>query len=167
MGISKIHTFSPITKFSTNILFYRRYIDGLFFIWKGTEKKAKEFTQFLNANNWGLSFTANFNAQEIKFLDLIVSKKIKNSLYPPFSKRWTQIVTLLSKVVITLSGRLTSPSDNTAGYEKTVPKMIIKQSKILKRFKRGIQEFDRNSLFKRPKGHKDCLNRKKVLLKLK
>lgn len=54
--------------------FYRRYIDDIILIWKGTETALKTFINNLNHNKYGLSFTGNWNPTEIDFLDLTIFK---------------------------------------------------------------------------------------------
>lgn len=56
-----------------NIIIYKRFIDDLFILWKGTEYEAKQFVTLLNSNPWGIKFTLNFGENEIEFLDLVVS----------------------------------------------------------------------------------------------
>lgn len=73
-AFEKIHILSEHA-YKPNITFYRRFIDGLFFIWQGTRDEALNFTRILNINDWGLKFTANFSDVNIKFLDLMVSVK--------------------------------------------------------------------------------------------
>lgn len=58
-----------------------------FFIWRGTQEEANCFTNHLNSNNWGLSFTANSNSQEIEFLDLLVSLTNKKFITSTFFKK--------------------------------------------------------------------------------
>lgn len=58
------------SEFHDNIVVYKRFIDDLFLIWKGTEKTALDFVTKISNNNWGVNLTPNFNTTTIEFLDL-------------------------------------------------------------------------------------------------
>lgn len=59
--------------YNSNIIFYRRFINDLFFIWQRTRDDALDFMRILNNNNWGLKFTVNFSDTNLEFLDFMVS----------------------------------------------------------------------------------------------
>ncbi|XP_053552780.1 protein THEMIS-like, partial [Bombina bombina] len=52
------------------IVYYRRYIDNLFFVWDGSVEEAEKFAEYLNVNNAGLQFTHEFGSTSINFLDV-------------------------------------------------------------------------------------------------
>ncbi len=63
---------------------WRRYIDDVFFIWKGSETELKEFHDFMNKNNYNLKFTMEYEEQQMNFLDILVfkdSNKLCSNLY--------------------------------------------------------------------------------------
>uniref|UniRef100_A0A8C5M7U7 Reverse transcriptase domain-containing protein n=1 Tax=Leptobrachium leishanense TaxID=445787 RepID=A0A8C5M7U7_9ANUR len=53
-----------------NILIYKRYIDDIIFIWKGSEEDLVCFLEFLNQNDWGIRLDSHFSQSDISFLDL-------------------------------------------------------------------------------------------------
>ncbi|XP_044129795.1 uncharacterized protein LOC122923137 [Bufo gargarizans] len=53
-----------------NIKFYRRFIEDIIFIWKGDSAKLCKFIEELNSNDWNLTFTLEFSATSVIFLDL-------------------------------------------------------------------------------------------------
>lgn len=59
--------------FRSKILLFKRYIDDLFFLWRGDDQEAHRFVHFLNTNTWGIKFTPNFCYTEIEFLDVLIS----------------------------------------------------------------------------------------------
>lgn len=61
-----IHTDNP---FSDNILLYRRYIDDLFLVWRGTETHLHEFHDYLNGLIGSIKFSLKFDCTRIHFLD--------------------------------------------------------------------------------------------------
>lgn len=62
------------SEFHNQIVIYKRFIDYLFLIWKGTESSAMEFVNKINNNKWGVILTPNFNTTTIEFLDLNISQ---------------------------------------------------------------------------------------------
>lgn len=61
-----------------NIIFYKRYIDDLVFIWKGSIQDLKFFPEFLNSNDWGLTFIGDINSECINYLDVTFFRTRKN-----------------------------------------------------------------------------------------
>lgn len=57
------------TSFSS-ILWFSRYIDDLLFVIRNGENLIPEFTEFLNSNCLGLSFTVTSHTSKVSFLDL-------------------------------------------------------------------------------------------------
>ncbi|KAG8579204.1 hypothetical protein GDO81_010754 [Engystomops pustulosus] len=61
----------------THIVYYRRFIDDIFIIIKGTIEEAQTFVDSLNHNNWGINFTANIDQSKMVFLDLEITHQSK------------------------------------------------------------------------------------------
>lgn len=53
-----------------DIVIYKRYVDDLIFIWQGSEENFKLFTNYLNDNDWGLTFAGIIYPKEINYLDI-------------------------------------------------------------------------------------------------
>lgn len=62
-----------LPRWTNNIVCYKRYIDYLFFIWKGDKEEFDFFVQYLNNNEWGLTFTSNISQTNLEYLDLSTS----------------------------------------------------------------------------------------------
>lgn len=60
MGCSEETFIYSTNKYSDNIFLYN-------------EREAPEFTNYLNKNTWGISFTPKYNTTEIDFLDLLIT----------------------------------------------------------------------------------------------
>ena len=59
---------------------YLRYIDDLFFIWKGTEQELREFFNEMNTIHPTIKFDYEFSKKEIHFLDLMIFKDATGNL---------------------------------------------------------------------------------------
>ena len=59
---------------------FLRYIDDLFFIWKGTEHELKEFLKEINKVHPTIKFDYSYSKTEINFLDLTIYKDISGKL---------------------------------------------------------------------------------------
>ena len=70
-------------------LLYLRYIDDLFFIWKGTEEELKRFSQEINQVHRTIKFDYTYSNKEINFLDLIIYKNKKGKLQSKVSTKPT------------------------------------------------------------------------------
>ncbi|XP_073481353.1 uncharacterized protein [Aquarana catesbeiana] len=57
-----------------HLLLYKRYIDDILIIWKGSREQLEEFIQFISGNKYGVKFTATVHQQKINFLDLEIYK---------------------------------------------------------------------------------------------
>ncbi|XP_056376037.1 uncharacterized protein LOC130273370 isoform X1 [Hyla sarda] len=53
-------------------VYFKRFIDDIFFIWNGSTVLLDEFLTYLNCNNWGLHFTHNVFNDNAEFLDVVV-----------------------------------------------------------------------------------------------
>lgn len=72
-----IHADNP---FSDNILMFKRYIDDLFLVWRGTETQLLEFHRYMNSLVDTIKFSLEYDKGQIHFLDTWV-KRNKNKLY--------------------------------------------------------------------------------------
>ncbi|XP_063813456.1 transient receptor potential cation channel subfamily M member 2-like [Pseudophryne corroboree] len=54
----------------TNLIFWSRYIDDIFFIWQGSKDTLKEFMIHMNTNDNNLRVTIKYSKTNIKLLDL-------------------------------------------------------------------------------------------------
>lgn len=57
-------------KWKDQIIYYKRYIDDLVFVWKGNNITFNDFTASLNNNNWGLTFSGECNNNTLNYLDI-------------------------------------------------------------------------------------------------
>lgn len=62
------------------IKLYWRYIDDLIILWEGTVESFEKFLKEINHNEYGISFTGEWDYQQIDYLDLQVFKN-GNELY--------------------------------------------------------------------------------------
>ena len=53
---------------------YLRFIDDIFFIWKGTEQELKKFLEEINLQHPTIKFDYKYSKSEIEFLDLKIFK---------------------------------------------------------------------------------------------
>ena len=63
---------------------WKRYLDDVFFIWKGPEHVLQEFHSFINSRNEHLKFTMSCDRTKMNFLDIMVMKDrgyLKTDLY--------------------------------------------------------------------------------------
>lgn len=58
------------TAWAEKIVMYKRYIDDLLFIWKEEEADFYDFLDFLNFNQWGLSFSGSISKSHLEYLDI-------------------------------------------------------------------------------------------------
>ena len=76
LGVGKVEEefFSSGHDLLDVILLWRRYIDDVFSLIKGTEEDCKRLVEFLNTLLPGVvKFTYNYSEQRIEFLDLEIS----------------------------------------------------------------------------------------------
>ena len=59
---------------------FLRYIDDLFFVWKGTEQELKQFFEEINKVHPSIKFDFNYSKSEIDFLDLKIYKDFSGKL---------------------------------------------------------------------------------------
>uniref|UniRef100_A0A8C5R686 Reverse transcriptase domain-containing protein n=1 Tax=Leptobrachium leishanense TaxID=445787 RepID=A0A8C5R686_9ANUR len=58
-----------------NVLAYRRYIDDLFFVWRGGEDSLRIFLEELDNTEWGIKLTNHWSPEMIHFLDLEIYRE--------------------------------------------------------------------------------------------
>lgn len=68
------------------IVSWKRYIDDVFLLWKGSVSILLEFVEFLNGHFAGLRFTLSYSTEEINFLDMKVTKRDKSLSTSLYSK---------------------------------------------------------------------------------
>lgn len=64
----------------SHVLAWYRYIDDVFLIWDGPDDLLHKFIDFININEFNLSFTMSHSTTEITFLDVLVKKQPDGSL---------------------------------------------------------------------------------------
>lgn len=70
MGYWETHHIWKNNPFSSNIVFFGRYIDDIVIIWEGSMELIGEFVTYCNQNTYGLSFTHVADTTTLAFLDL-------------------------------------------------------------------------------------------------
>lgn len=105
-------------QFEGKMVYNKRLIDDLFFLWRGTQEEALMFTEFLNKNNCHFTFTPIIQKYEIEFLDLVIAHQ---------GEKFTTIditpaVISILPVDTTKNGRETYPMDNSDESEKIAQK---------------------------------------------
>ena len=73
-----------LPKIRNSIMIYLRYIDDIFFIWKGTMEELEEFLKEINQVHPTIKFDHVLSKKEINFLDVKISisgKKLITSVY--------------------------------------------------------------------------------------
>jgi len=63
-----------VTQYSSHLLLYKRFIDDIFFIWKGPKENLLEFLSCLNSKNDRIKLTHVIDKSSISFLDLFLYK---------------------------------------------------------------------------------------------
>ncbi|XP_078506462.1 uncharacterized protein LOC144765749 [Lissotriton helveticus] len=75
---------TPTNPFHTSIRWWKRYIDDVLVVWRGTVDSVNEFHQWLNSRNQFLKFTMETNKERIAFLDLsiyVTTAGLQSELY--------------------------------------------------------------------------------------
>ncbi|CAJ0966787.1 unnamed protein product, partial [Ranitomeya imitator] len=60
--------------FKENIITWKRYIDDVFCVWRGSEETLHSFLSLLNTSWPGITFTINYDLWSMNFLDTLVVK---------------------------------------------------------------------------------------------
>ncbi|CAJ0943784.1 unnamed protein product [Ranitomeya imitator] len=63
----------PHSLFSAHIIYWRRFIDDIFFVWTGTSEDLLLFHNDLNSSISGLSFTIHSDQHSVNFLDTTIT----------------------------------------------------------------------------------------------
>uniref|UniRef100_A0A8C5P9M3 Reverse transcriptase domain-containing protein n=1 Tax=Leptobrachium leishanense TaxID=445787 RepID=A0A8C5P9M3_9ANUR len=58
-----------------NVLSYRRYIDDVFFIWRGLEDDLRSFLTGLDSPEWGIKLDSKWSNDSVTFLDLNIYRE--------------------------------------------------------------------------------------------
>ncbi|XP_056404927.1 uncharacterized protein LOC130296905 [Hyla sarda] len=82
-------------QYTSKILYWGRYIDDVFILWKGTEALFKEFVSSLNHNPIGLRFTSESSSVSLPFLDVLIEKDGRGSLRTSIYRKPTATNNLL------------------------------------------------------------------------
>lgn len=56
----------------SELLFYKRFIDDLLFIWVGSETSVREFTEGLNLNNNNIQLDCHWSKDHVNYLDVTI-----------------------------------------------------------------------------------------------
>ena len=102
---------------------YLRYIENIFFIWKGMEKEMENFFNKINKNHPSIKFDPKYSISDFEFIDVLVRKDEQKRLQTTVFKKKTNRQSYLH-----------ATSDHLATFKKSIP-----CSQIL-RFKRFIQQ---------------------------
>ena len=73
-----------LPRIKDQILLYVRYIDDIFFVWKGTEEELKKFLDTINTLHPSIKFDYVYSKSKSVFLDcniLIKDRRVKTSVY--------------------------------------------------------------------------------------
>ena len=82
--------------YKNNIKFYKRFLDDIFLIWKGTLFELNLFLEFINTIHPTIKFTCQYSINEINFLDTtIYIDTIKNTFMSKLFTKPTDTGTLL------------------------------------------------------------------------
>lgn len=81
--------------FHSKISLWRRYIDDVLLIWKGSFDELNNFLTYVNSTTNYLSFTMEYNDQSIDFLDLTIFKDVNNTLQSTIHRKPLSRNTLL------------------------------------------------------------------------
>ena len=80
-------TYLPLIKGKVDL--YLKYIDEIFFIWKGTEEELKNFFNEINKKHRSIKFDQKYLRSKKKFLDVLVYKNEQQNLDKTLFKKNT------------------------------------------------------------------------------
>lgn len=60
---------------------YLRYIDGIFFIWEGSENELQQFISKMKNVHPSIKFDFNYSKTQIDFLDIKIKKHLQENFY--------------------------------------------------------------------------------------
>ena len=85
MGEFENIVFGSDNQFLDLLVFWKRFIDDVLGLFKGTEKEFEEFVKWLNSIMRGIvKFKSSFSSDKVEFLDLVISienGKLKTNLF--------------------------------------------------------------------------------------
>jgi hypothetical protein len=70
---------APCQKWKEQLQYYKRYVDDVFAIWKGTESELQQFQSEMDGLHRNIKFTWTSRRDKAEFLDLVIYKR-KNKL---------------------------------------------------------------------------------------
>ena len=73
-----------LPRIQQHVALYVRYIDDIFFVWKGSERELKEFLEIINTIHPTIKFDYSYSREKIDFLDTTVkllNKKLTTTLF--------------------------------------------------------------------------------------
>ncbi|XP_043910918.1 uncharacterized protein LOC122788062 [Protopterus annectens] len=79
------------------VMFYRRFVDDLFILWKGNNTELSEFIVYLNETSQFVKFTLNYSDKVISFLDVCIEKDDLNILSTRLYRKKCHANKLLSR----------------------------------------------------------------------
>uniref|UniRef100_A0A8C5Q1A3 Reverse transcriptase domain-containing protein n=1 Tax=Leptobrachium leishanense TaxID=445787 RepID=A0A8C5Q1A3_9ANUR len=69
-----------------NLLSYKRYIDDIFFVWRGSEENLQAFLTSLDSPEWGIKLDSKWSRECVNFLDLKIYREGDNIKTKTFFK---------------------------------------------------------------------------------
>ena len=80
--LEKTKILNPVQNpFLSNIILWKRYIDDVFLLFKGTREELNNFFIFMNSCSDHLKFTMSFDFYSLNFLDLLITRGEDGVLY--------------------------------------------------------------------------------------
>ena len=71
----RCHILNDENTFRGSIVLYKRFLDDIFIIWKGTEEDLTAFGNYINTVYTSIKFEIKFDKKAINFLDVLVKKQ--------------------------------------------------------------------------------------------
>lgn len=78
-----------------HLLFWKRFIDDIFFIFQGTREELSSFMNFMNTIHKSIKFTFDISRNNISFLDLLIYRTTNNHLHTTIYRKPTDSSCLL------------------------------------------------------------------------
>ena len=139
---------------------WRRFIDDVFFIWKGTEEELQKFIEHINKQHSHIKFTASYDikSRSVPFLDMEVSIDDNNFIQTDLHKKKTARVQ-------SLMPSSCHPSHITKNIPYSLAYRLLRICSSPKKFEQRLEEL-RQDLFSRgykPKIVNDAFERVKTV----
>lgn len=157
------HIYNDLAPFQENVYVWSRFIDDIFFIWKGEDDLLQEFTAWLNAANNNLRFSANHSKIKVEFLDVWIGhsdSKLTVSLYTKPTSRNTllhynsyhprsQKESIPFSQFLRLRRNCTTVSDYLVHAEALKEKLLNRRypSRVIRNALKRARFFNRESMF--------------------